>query len=224
MSRIIPRLILIITLTLCITSAWAEIMYVTDSFEITVRTGTSTEYKILAMLRSNEEVEVLEDLGDWTKVRLKSGKEGYVLSRYLTPNIPKSFIITGLQKKVKTLQEELRDLREAKDTLEVSNSELEATLRSKLEQLAKLEKDYEDLKSGSAHYIEMKQIKDQLEIDNKELKSQLAAVLEKNRELERKKDSLWFVSGAGVLVAGWVFGLIMGRAQMRRKRRLLYDI
>jgi len=199
-------------------------MYVTDSFEITVRTGTSTEYKILAMLRSNEEVEVLEDLGDWTKVRLKSGKEGYVLSRYLTPNIPKSFIITGLQKKVKTLQEELRDLREAKDTLEVSNSELEATLRSKLEQLAKLEKDYEDLKSGSAHYIEMKQIKDQLEIDNKELKSQLAAVLEKNRELERKKDSLWFVSGAGVLVAGWVFGLIMGRAQMRRKRRLLYDI
>ncbi|HID73107.1 TPA: TIGR04211 family SH3 domain-containing protein [Candidatus Micrarchaeota archaeon] len=224
MPRIIPRLILIITLTLCITSAWAEIMYVTDSFEITVRTGTSTEYKILAMLRSNEEVEVLEDLGDWTKVRLKSGKEGYVLSRYLTPNIPKSFIITGLQKKVKTLQEELRDLREAKDTLEVSNSELEATLRSKLEQLAKLEKDYEDLKSGSAHYIEMKQIKDQLEIDNKELKSQLAAVLEKNRELERKKDSLWFVSGAGVLVAGWVFGLIMGRAQMRRKRRLLYDI
>jgi len=199
-------------------------MYVTDSFEITVRTGTSTEYKILAMLRSNEEVEVLEDLGDWTKVRLKSGKEGYVLSRYLTPNIPKSFIITGLQKKVKTLQEELRDLREAKDTLEVSNSELEATLRSKLEQLAKLEKDYEDLKSGSAHYIEMKQIKDQLEIDNKKLKSQLAAVLEKNRELERKKDSLWFVSGAGVLVAGWVFGLIMGRAQMRRKRRLLYDI
>jgi len=224
MPRIIPRLILIITLTLCITSAWAEIMYVTDSFEITVRTGTSTEYKILAMLRSNEEVEVLEDLGDWTKVRLKSGKEGYVLSRYLTPNIPKSFIITGLQKKVKTLQEELRDLREAKDTLEVSNSELEATLRSKLEQLAKLEKDYEDLKSGSAHYIEMKQIKDQLEIDNKKLKSQLAAVLEKNRELERKKDSLWFVSGAGVLVAGWVFGLIMGRAQMRRKRRLLYDI
>jgi len=86
-------------------------MYVTDSFEITVRTGTSTEHKISAMLRSDEEVEALENLGDWTKVRLKTGKEGYVLSRYLTPNIPKSFIITGLQKKVKTLQEELTNWR-----------------------------------------------------------------------------------------------------------------
>lgn len=224
MPRIILQPIFIITLTLCVASAWAETMYVTDSFEITVRTGTSTEHKISAMLRSDEEVEALENLGDWTKVRLKAGKEGYVLSRYLTPNIPKSFIITGLQKKIKILQEELRDLREAKDTLEVSNSELEATLRSKLEQLARLEKHYEELKSGSTHYIEMKQIKDQLEIDNKGLKTQLTAVLEKNKELERKRDSLWFVSGAGVLVAGWLFGLLMGRAQIRRKRRLLYDI
>jgi len=63
-----------------------------------------------------------------------------------------------------------------------------------------------------------------LEIDNKGLKTQLTAVLEKNKELERKKDSLWFVSGAGVLLAGWLFGLLMGRAQIRRKRRLLYDI
>ena len=224
MPRIILRFMFIITLTLYVASAWAETMYVTDSFEITLRRGASIEYKIIAMLRSDEEVEALEDLGDWTKVRLKSGKEGYVLSRYLTPNIPKSFIITGLQKKVKTLQEELGNLRGAKDTLEVSNSELEATLRSKMKRLAKLEKNYKDLKSGSAHYIEMKQIKDQLDIDNKELKSQLAAVLEKNKELERKKDSLWFASGAGVLVAGWLFGLIMGRAQMRRKQRLVYDI
>ncbi len=199
-------------------------MYVTDSFEITVRTGTSTEHRILAILRSNEEIEALENVGDWTKVRLNTGEEGYVLSRYLTPNIPKSFIITGLQKKVKTLQEELRNLSETKDSLEVSNSKLEHTLRSNMKQLAKLEKDYEDLKSGSTHYIEIKQIKDQLETDNKGLKSQLAALSEKNKELERKKDSLWFASGAGVLLAGWLFGLIMGRAQMRRKRRPLYEI
>lgn len=224
MSRIILRFIFVITLTLGVASAWAETMYVTDSFEITVRRGTSTEYKIIAMLRSNQKVEALENLGAWTKIRLTNGEEGYVLSRYLTPKIPKSFIITGLQKKLKTSQEELRNLREAKGTLEVSNSELEASLRSNMGKLAKLEKDYEALKSGSAHYIEVKQTKDQLEIDNKKLESQLAAVSEKNRELERKKDSLWFVSGAGVLVAGWVFGLLMGRTQLRRKRRPLYDV
>lgn len=224
MSRIILRFIFVITLTLGVTSAWAETMYVTDSFEITVRRGTSTEYKILAMLKSNQKVEALENLGAWTKIRLENEEEGYVLSRYLTPKIPKPFIISELQKKLKTSQEELGKLREAKGTLEVSSSELEASLRSNMGKLAKLEKDYEALKSGSTHYIEVKQTKDQLEIDNEKLKSQLAAVSEKNRELERKKDSLWFVSGAGVLVAGWVFGLIMGRTQLRRKRRPLYDI
>lgn len=218
MRRIILQLILVISLSLSVAPVWAKTMYVTDSLEITLRGGTSTRHKILAMLRSDEEVKVLEDLGNWMKVQLKNGKEGYVLSRYLTSNIPKSFIISGLKKKVKTMRKELRNLRGARETLKASNSELKATLRSKERQLAKLERDYEDLKSGSANYMETKQLKDRLEIDNRKLKSQLTTLLERNKELERKKDSLWFASGAGVLLAGWILGLIMGRVQMRRKR------
>jgi len=214
--------ILIITLTLCVAQVWAKTMYVTDSFEITLRGGTSTRHKILAILSSDEEVEVLEDLGTWTKVRLKNGKEGYVLSRYLTSNIPKSFIIRELQRKLKAMQEELTNLRKTKKTLENSNSELKVTLRSRERQLAKLEREYNDLKSGSSNYIETKQLKDQLEVENKRLKIQLATLLEKNKELERKKDSLWFASGAGVLLVGWLLGLIMGRVQTRRRRSSHY--
>lgn len=99
MRRTILQLTLVISLALSVAPAWAKTMYVTDSLEITLRGGTSTQHKILAMLRSDEEVEVLEDLGNWMKVQLKNGKEGYVLSRYLTSNIPKSFIISGLQKR-----------------------------------------------------------------------------------------------------------------------------
>ncbi|MCD6256252.1 MAG: hypothetical protein J7J44_08285 [Deltaproteobacteria bacterium] len=89
--------ILIITLTLCVAQVWAKTMYVTDSFEITLRGGTSTRHKILAILSSN---------------------------------IPKSFIIRKLQKKLKAMQEELTNLRKTKKTLENSNSELKVTLRS----------------------------------------------------------------------------------------------
>lgn len=84
------------------------------------------------------------------------------------------------------MQKELRSLREARGTLDASNSELKATLRSREKQLAKLERDYGDLKSGSANYIKTKQLKDQLEIDNRKLKSQLTTLLERNKELERK--------------------------------------
>ena len=217
-------LILIIIFISFITPVWAKTMYVTDSIKITFRNGPSIKHKILAMLKSGEEVEVLEELNSWTKVRLKDGKEGYVLSHYLSPNIPKSFIINNLQNKVKYLQEQLQKLTQVKERLEASNSELKTNLELKERRLAKVEKEYNDLKSGSANYIETKQAKDQLETENKRLKVQLATLLKRNKKLEKKDDRLWFLSGAGVLLVGWVLGLILGRTQISRKRRYKLEI
>ena len=217
-------LILIIIFISFITPVWAKSMYVTDSIKITFRNGPSIRHKVLAMLKSGEEVEVLEELNSWTKVRLKDGKEGYVLSHYLSPNIPKSFIINSLQNKVKYLQEQLQKLTQVKERLEASNSELKTNLELKEKRLAKVEKEYNDLKSGSANYIETKQAKDQLEAENKRLKIQLATVLKRNKELEKKDERLWFLSGAAVLLVGWVLGLILGRTQISRKRRYKLEI
>ena len=217
-------LILIIIFISFITPVWAKSMYVTDSIKITFRNGPSIRHKVLAMLKSGEEVEVLEELNSWTKVRLKDGKEGYVLSHYLSPNIPKSFIINNLQNKVKYLQEQLQKLTQVKERLEASNSELKTNLELKERRLAKVEKEYNDLKSGSANYIETKQAKDQLETENKRLKVQLATLLKRNKKLEKKDDRLWFLSGAGVLLVGWVLGLILGRTQISRKRRYKLEI
>jgi len=217
-------LILIIIFISFITPVWAKSMYVTDSIKITFRNGPSIRHKVLAMLKSGEEVEVLEELNSWTKVRLKDGKEGYVLSHYLSPNIPKSFIINSLQNKVKYLQEQLQKLTQVKERLEASNSELKTNLELKERRLAKVEKEYNDLKSGSANYIETKQAKDQLETENKRLKVQLATLLKRNKKLEKKDDRLWFLSGAGVLLVGWVLGLILGRTQISRKRRYKLEI
>jgi len=217
-------LILIIIFISFITPVWAKSMYVTDSIKITFRNGPSIRHKVLAMLKSGEEVEVLEELNSWTKVRLKDGKEGYVLSHYLSPNIPKSFIINSLQNKVRYLQEQLQKLTQVKERLEASNSELKTNLELKERRLAKVEKEYNDLKSGSANYIETKQAKDQLETENKRLKVQLATLLKRNKKLEKKDDRLWFLSGAGVLLVGWVLGLILGRTQISRKRRYKLEI
>jgi len=219
----LPLILMIIFISF-ITPVWAKTMYVTDSIKITFRNGPSIRHKVLAMLKSGEEVEVLEELKDWTKVRLKDGKEGYVLSHYLSPNIPKSFIINNLQNKVKYLQEKLQKVTQVKESLEALNSGLKANLELKEKRLVKVEKEYNDLKSGSANYIETKQAKNQLEAENKRLKIQLATVLKRNKELEKKDERLWFLSGAAVLLVGWVLGLILGRTQISRKRRYKLEI
>ena len=108
------------------------------------------------------------------------------------------------------MQEELTNLRKTKKTLENSNSELKVTLRSRERQLAKLEREYNDLKSGSSNYIETKQLKDQLEVENKRLKNQLVTLLEKNKELERKKRQFVVCKRSWGLAGRLAFGFNYG--------------
>ena len=63
----------------------AEVVWVSDQFEIMLRTGPSTDNAIKLMLSSGRQLEVLErdeNLG-FTKIRTAGGTEGWVLSRYL---------------------------------------------------------------------------------------------------------------------------------------------
>ncbi|MDH3450262.1 MAG: TIGR04211 family SH3 domain-containing protein, partial [Gammaproteobacteria bacterium] len=63
----------------------AETKYITDEFEVTMRSGTSTANSIVRMLRSGEAVTVIdEDLpSQYSLVETAGGKQGYVLSRFL---------------------------------------------------------------------------------------------------------------------------------------------
>jgi len=66
---------------------WATEAYVSDSFEITFRTGPGVDRKIIATLRSGDRVQVLEAGETWSRIRpFREGisdTEGWVLSRYL---------------------------------------------------------------------------------------------------------------------------------------------
>ena len=78
------RIILIAALLLS-TSALAETAWVTDQFEITLRSGPSTSNAIQLMVSSGTPLEVLERDAEsgYTRVRTQGGTEGWVLTRYL---------------------------------------------------------------------------------------------------------------------------------------------
>ena len=58
---------------------WSETLYVSDQFEVPLRTGMTTEHAILRMLPSGTAVEMLEvdKENGYTRVRTQSGVEGY---------------------------------------------------------------------------------------------------------------------------------------------------
>ncbi|MBW2602141.1 MAG: SH3 domain-containing protein, partial [Deltaproteobacteria bacterium] len=67
---------------LAATVAYGETKYVTDVFDVMVRTGPDLSHKIIAMPKSGTQIEILEmpdeqEDSEWANVRLPNGKEGW---------------------------------------------------------------------------------------------------------------------------------------------------
>jgi SH3 domain protein len=220
------RLSLFVLLTLCFidqSSAFNK-AYVTDIFEITLRTGPSTENKILKLLSSGQELEVIEVQGDWSHVKvLENGeekKEGWVLNRYLIHRVPYKHQLSSLERENKRLKEKLDPSEKQLMALINKEKELSGELQECQVAMDKLQKDFESLEKESSGYLKLK-------ASNKETLSKLATTTKQFQELTEETEKLrtsqrnrWFITGALVLLCGFLIGIIIGRQS--RKRRSSY--
>ncbi|MFA5685710.1 MAG: TIGR04211 family SH3 domain-containing protein, partial [Lysobacteraceae bacterium] len=79
------RKLLLAVLLILAATAQAETRYASDELEIALRSGTSTQHRILRMIPSGTALQVLQhdEASGYTKVRAPSGTEGWVLTRLL---------------------------------------------------------------------------------------------------------------------------------------------
>ena len=201
---------------------WAARAYVTDSFEITLRTGPSNENKITAMLFSGRPLDVLSTQGDWSQVRvLDDSKEGWVMSRYLVTRVPWEVQAKKLQEDSVTLNAKLNRLQKEFVDESQQRQGLAAELKQKTQELEALSKEYLELKKGAEGYLRLKTIYEATEKDLKTAQSELSKVTAENETLRSSHLNRWFLSGAAVLLCGLLIGGIAGRQQ--KKRRSLYS-
>ena len=73
----------------------------TDEFEVTMRSGTSTSNSIVRLLRSGEALTLLESdpTTQYSLVETEDGKQGYVLSRFLMDSPVARQVLAELQRK-----------------------------------------------------------------------------------------------------------------------------
>ncbi|MDL1984236.1 MAG: TIGR04211 family SH3 domain-containing protein [Deltaproteobacteria bacterium] len=200
----------------------AETMYVDDIVKITVRTGPGIAHKILAMIKSGERVEVLkpeEPEKDWSLVRITNGKEGWVLSRFLKSKEPDGLVLDRLKKKHNALKNQAVSTIEENKVYKKENKRLNSELKTNKEISKKIKSSYETLKKESAEFLELKS-------NYEKTSSKLIEQTKKATKLEEELTSLllhqnikWFLSGAGVLLLGFVIGFSTKR--QRRRSSLL---
>jgi len=204
-------------------AAFAAPAWVSDQFEITLRSGPSTSNAIQLMVDSGLRLEVLERDAEsgYSRVRTPGGTEGWVLSRYLMSE-------PSAREQLEKLTGQLTNATSRGSSLDSQMKAVKSEYDSANKQIAKLErekaaveKEFSEIKRTAANVLA---INDQ----NKSLMDQLAAAQirgdtleQENRQLSGQSTRYWFMTGALVLLVGVVLGIWLPRVRWQRRSR--YD-
>ena len=100
-----------------VSTANAETMYVSNIIKITLRTGPGTDHRVVKMLESGQKIEVLYQEEDWSQVRLLDGKDGWLLTRFISPEKPSGMLLKSLTGEHNVLLKETKSVHEENSKL-----------------------------------------------------------------------------------------------------------
>ena len=203
--------------------AFAAPAWVTDQFEITLRSGPSTSNAIQLMVGSGTRLEVLERDAEsgYTRVRTQGGTEGWVLTRYLMNEASAreqlqtlTGQLTNANSRGSSLDSQLKAIRSEYDA---ANRKIQTLERDK----AAVEQELAEIKSTAANVLSINE-------QNKSLMDELTAAQiradtleQENRGLASQTKRYWFMAGALVLLVGILLGIWLPRIRWQRRSR--YD-
>ena len=197
----------------------AETRYITDQFEVTMRSGSSTSNSIISLLQSGQAVTLLEQDPEtqYSLVETANGKQGYVLTRFLINQPAARERLEKLQVKSEQLQNTIDDLQQEltnyRNIKQTDNQQIEQ-LQNNLQQT---EKALSDLKLATSDTVGVLN-------KNKSLQSRISELVEEKERLSeenaRYKDSTamdWFVRGAAVSLIAFLLGILVTRIRWKKQ-------
>lgn len=213
----------LLILVLTVPAAYGESAWVSDEFEITLRSGPSTSNAIQLMLGSGLQLEVLErdPESGYSRVSTMAGTEGWVLTRYLMNE-------RSAREQLETLTSELTNansrgtsmgsqLTAIKSEYDAAMSRIDTLQREK----AVAENELAEIKRTAANVLGINE-------QNQSLMEQLATTQiradtleQENRRLASQSTRYWFMSGGLLLFVGVILGIWLPR--IRWQRRSGYD-
>ena len=203
------KLISILLLALATGNLYAETRYITDIFQITLRSGTSTKNEIIRMLPSGQALKVLEtdSATGYTRVSTPEGKEGWVLSRYLM-DIPSARArlsrsetrLANSDQSLVKLKEQFTQVRNDKQALEKASLHLK-------QQNKKLSSKLSTITRTSSNAIQIASDNQRMQKRLTETDREIQFLQQENANLQDRSQRDWFVVGALVVVMSMIFGI-----------------
>jgi len=200
-------------------ATFADTRYVSDDLEIMVRSGKSPGHRIIASLKSGVRINVLErdQEAGYSKIKLGSGREGWVLSRLLKKQPSAKSRLAKAEATVARLKastdksnKDLSQLSEQQGSLSAEASELK-----KLNET--LSRDLTQLQQTSSNAVQILEERNQLQQRVVTIERELETLKRENDVLKNSDAQDWFLIGSGVLLFGIFLGFILPKLSWRKK-------
>lgn len=187
----------------------AETKYITDRVEASVRSGKglAAGSQYLGVVHNGDKVEVLATEGEYARVKLASGTEGWLHTRYLVADQPAES--EKQKEKNKPLQEELTKLKDEKAGLEALRDQQALKIRE-------AETAYETLKAGCTDFTKARSDIDKAQQELQAGREVIAQLKRENEDLAQNTQLMWFIFGSAAVLGGFIIGMWL---QSLRKRR-----
>ena len=196
-----------------------SIKYITDEFEVTMRSGTSTANSIVRVLKSGRAVTVLEEdlASQYSLVEIDDETKGYVLSRYLD-DIPSARARLDLlqvksEKQKQTIDALNEEIARIRVDLENERSDTEVLKSTLLASETELDK----VRAASENTLNILEDNDRLNMIVNTLREEKQLLSDENDSLKDSTQIDWFIRGAAVSLIAFLLGIVVTRIRWRKQ-------
>lgn len=200
-------------------SSFAQSSFVTDDFEVMLRTGPSVQNKIVKPLRSGTRITVLnEDAGNGhSQVQTSGGEIGYILKRFISQQPSARNRVRRLEAQLDQLRSEPDEIRNLLAQSQDENQELIQMNLRLTERVKEFEREIKQIKEISGDTIELAAKNQRLESEVQQLLLQLDDIRIQNEALKDTSENIRNLLGVGILLIGLFLGWILSISGRRNR-------
>ncbi len=203
------------------TNVFAAGWYVNPSSQVPVRRGQGTDYKIVAMVPAGAPVSFLEEKEGWARIKLNNDKEGWILKRYLSNEKPLKEQVLELEQENILLKEQFTQTDTRLTELVQIHSQTEQDLTACMAERDTIAANFQLLQEDTVDVVQTKERLVTVQAEQEELTSRNADLQLENTALKKNAALIWFLAGSGVLLVGWLIGLVSGKRNRKHRSSLL---
>ena len=203
----------------------AQSVYVIDSYKYTLRTGESHTHKVIDMLKSGTKLTLIstDRKTGYSKVETRSGKIGYIPSRYTQSQPISATLLKKANKEITVLKTENNKIKTTLSELNNNNSTTTVTNRALTKERDQLSKDLNDLRQTASNAIQLKRQRNELQERVVHIERELQQLKRAKQTLEDSTNQDWFLYGGILSFLGIFFGLLIPKLNWQRKHSNNWD-